>query len=388
MRSLSRLCALSIAAAACLAPAPARAQKPPGGAEKGDGSARLYPVLSKYKWGYIDRTGKLVIEPRFDRASTFEEGLAVVMSGLLTEEIEKTQPTGGVVPVPVGPEGIKWEIIDATGKTVVRLPADRMYDEMPFTGGLARFSVWQFGKGSLYGYMDGAGRVVVEPQFVTAGLFREGLADVCKDYGRCGFIDRTGRPVVPAKYKEVRPFSDGLGAVVTRDDLLGFVDKGGEFVITPRFGVVPAAGFAEGLAPVAVAGSDRYGFIDKTGNFVIQPAFDSAGPFSEGLAAVKSAGLWGYVDRSGKFVIQPQFTAAGIFSEGLAQASTSDCVYAASRANDSPCGWGYVDKSGKFVVEQRFDLAEPFRDGVAHVIERGGRGYIDREGKFIWKPGM
>ena len=31
-----------------------------------------------YKWGYIDKAGTMVIEPQFDRAGSFSEGLAAV----------------------------------------------------------------------------------------------------------------------------------------------------------------------------------------------------------------------------------------------------------------------------------------------------------------------
>ena len=39
----------------------------------------LYPVLKGGKWGYIDNTGKMVIEPQFLMASRFNEDLAMVV---------------------------------------------------------------------------------------------------------------------------------------------------------------------------------------------------------------------------------------------------------------------------------------------------------------------
>ncbi|HUU50204.1 MAG TPA: WG repeat-containing protein, partial [Nitrospinota bacterium] len=45
-----------------------------------DGLAAVY-VKEKEKWGYIDKTGKVVIEPKFDWASRFSEGLARVGVG-------------------------------------------------------------------------------------------------------------------------------------------------------------------------------------------------------------------------------------------------------------------------------------------------------------------
>ncbi|MGH8761543.1 MAG: WG repeat-containing protein, partial [Burkholderiales bacterium] len=38
----------------------------------------LAPVAVKDKWGYIDKTGYLVIDMQFDRANRFSEGLAQV----------------------------------------------------------------------------------------------------------------------------------------------------------------------------------------------------------------------------------------------------------------------------------------------------------------------
>ena len=38
-----------------------------------------------------------------------------------------------------------------------------------------------------------------------------------------------------------------------------------------------------------------YGYVDIDGQWVIAPRFESAQPFSEGLAAVCQGGLWGYI---------------------------------------------------------------------------------------------
>lgn len=38
----------------------------------------LLPVKQDRKWGFIDEAGKIVIEPQFDRCSSFVQGLARV----------------------------------------------------------------------------------------------------------------------------------------------------------------------------------------------------------------------------------------------------------------------------------------------------------------------
>jgi hypothetical protein len=57
------------------------------GAEKTH--AGLFLVSVSGTWGYIDKTGKLVINPQFAGASSFSEGLALVWVGAKAGYIDK-----------------------------------------------------------------------------------------------------------------------------------------------------------------------------------------------------------------------------------------------------------------------------------------------------------
>ena len=46
-----------------------------------DGLARVCTGISYGQWGYIDKTGKYVITPQFDYADDFHEGLANIVKG-------------------------------------------------------------------------------------------------------------------------------------------------------------------------------------------------------------------------------------------------------------------------------------------------------------------
>lgn len=79
-----------------------------------DFSEGLASVKINQKEGYIDKTGKLVIEPQFYRSTRFSEGLAAI-------QIE---------------EGAKWGFIDRNGKIVnpyLELLRKR-YSKLPITG--------------------------------------------------------------------------------------------------------------------------------------------------------------------------------------------------------------------------------------------------------------
>ncbi len=67
------------------------------------------------------------------------------------------------------------------------------------------FIIKQAGK---LGYIDKAGKVVVEPQFDRAENFSEGLAAVRVGgrRGTCGYIDKTGKFAINPQFDDARAF--------------------------------------------------------------------------------------------------------------------------------------------------------------------------------------
>ena len=132
------------------------------------------------------------------------------------------------------------------------------------------------------------------------------------------------------------------------------MDQTGKMLIASQF--EDAENFSEGLAPVKVRSAETvwcpadesgnrsgstmmYGYIDKTGTLVIPAVFNSAEPFSEGVAAVRKCDQAFFIDKTGKTVIG-NFTYASSFSGGLArfETLTKDGLLS-----------GYVDKTGTLV---------------------------------------
>src|SRR5215213_1611767 len=135
--------------------------------------AGLHPVAdAQGKWGFIDRTGRFRIPPRYNGAGQFSEGVAYVWFW------DGEQRSDGVV--------------DVNGR-FTKLPPTNDYHFI-FHDGLARFQT-PSGQERKYGYMDKTGRVVIAPQFFDSGHFSEGLAWVSVLKGGkwlYGFIDKTG----------------------------------------------------------------------------------------------------------------------------------------------------------------------------------------------------
>ncbi len=327
----------------------------------------LLRVKVNDKWGYIDKTGQVVIQPQFDEANLFSEGLTAVRIGSKWGYINQTgqviiQPqfdsagkfSEGLLAVEIGD---KWGYIDKTGQVVIQPQFD---SADAFSEGLAAVLI-----SDKRGYINKIGQMVIQPQFDSADEFSEGLAAVGISDKR-GYIDKRGEEVIPAQFDEAWQFSEGL-AKIKIDDKWGYIDKTGQVVIQPQFTLI--ARFSEGLASVKIG--DKFGYIDKTGREVIQPQFDCTFSFHEGLATVLLNKKWGYIHKRGEVVIQPQFEDTGRFAEGLAVVKISK-------------QYGYIDQTGKIIIQPLFDIANEFSEGIAGVGFGKKWRYIDKTGKFIY----
>src|SRR5580765_4452613 len=49
-----------------------------------NGPKILYPIVKHKKWGYIDKTGKVVIKPQFKAAEGFSDGIGLVWTDYKT----------------------------------------------------------------------------------------------------------------------------------------------------------------------------------------------------------------------------------------------------------------------------------------------------------------
>jgi len=349
----------------------APAQTDAGGKDSGP----LFPVIQNGKVGYIDKTGKVVIQPQF---ATVENKMVFKMfaqdggGGLIEPEFARTDRfVEGMEAVRVTEAEHPWGYIDMSGHMVIRPQFDGAHS---FSDGLA-----VVGMGKKYGYIDKKGQVVIEPKFDYALGFSDGLARVTIGE-KYGFIDKTGSMIIKPQFSFAVWFSEGLANVAvgggkrgkpgTAEGRWGYIDKTGKMVLEARFAL--AGHFSEGLAAVLVEGSG-WGFIDKTGKMVVKPRFQDARWFAEGLAAVAVDGKYGFIDTTGNMVIKPQFDSAWCFSEGLAVIEIGD-------------KWGYADKTGETVIATRYDGTESFSNGLG-VIHFGHRlGYIDKTGKHVWEP--
>ena len=316
------------------------------------GVAAPLVVYEGDRCGYRDRAGRWVIRPRFRVCTQFESGMAEVLSGDGKEDFyldtsgrriddrnfASKHFSEGLIPVKIDK---KYGFADESGRLVVFPSFD---DASDFAEGLAPAE-----SGGKWGYVDRAGAFRIAPQFDDADSFSEGLASVCFDTGepkrpgeavnaaeqfsleikkKCGFIDRAGRIVIEPQFNITGRFSEGLAPV--------FVGRRSRLL-----GDDPEAG--------------KWGYADRTGRVVVPPRYVYAREFSEGLAAVWAGKKWGYIDASGKFVIPARFEYAlsfdGVFAlVGVGETKIYSPYKGLTVVEVGLKGRnGYIDRTGEFV---------------------------------------
>ena len=273
-------------------------------------------------WGYLDSSGNWIIEPQFDEAQPFSDGLAIVRVHGKSGE---------------NSEGITY--VDKTGKIFGRC----FYSGKPFENGYAAASTLtsKTARNTLWGLIDKSGKWVAEPKYTRIGELVDSTRLVYDNKLVGIFSD--GKIVVPPKYAKIGEFSEGLAAFqADAHSKFGFLDRYGKIVIPAKF---PFAGtFSEGLAAVTIvapkSGEYKIGFVDKYGKMTIEPMFGRSGS------------------------IGPEFNRDFVqFHEGVCL--IPDRPYHSGK--DTKYGSGYIDKLGRWIDKHVITLAYPFQDGQALV---------------------
>lgn len=290
-------------------------------------SEHLFPFATHRRFGFINRTGKVMIPAKFDT-------------------------------------------VDSTPEITLNGNSDQ------FSEGLSVATIH-----GRFGFIGTDGSWRINPIYGYARRFSEGLASVesIERPNDCIIIDSKGKVVIQLEGMRCGGgFSHGLAAVSTRDGS-DYIRTDGTFATTRRF--ARADRFSEGLAGVRMkdgqGGAGKIGYIDERGDVQISPRFDEARAFAGGAAAVMVDGKWGMIQHDGQFLLQPKYAFIDSISDGIA---------VAKRVSDGLCE--FIAKDGSLKIPGAFRRASPFGDGTSAVQTAEGWGIIGEDGRYVVLPGV
>ncbi len=344
----------------------------------------LFPIREGRKFGFIHRTGSVVVPPQYDAIGEPSEGRIRVTIGGLSGYIDLSGKL--VIPAKytiasdfqadraVVLHGTQYALLDPTGALIADIP-HRVLGS--FHQG--RLRVQAAGRPTLYGFVDPNGQPIIPPQFMPAGEFPDDPANL--NFGGLKdewcYFDRSGKiflrlPMhVGGQLVGAQPFSNGR-IRIKEGFTWGFKDASGTWAIPAKFN--DAQDFKDGLAQVQDGA--KWITIDLQGKTVDpdKRTLKPIAPPAEGLALASENDLLGWVDSRGKLAFPlRKYQEAHSFSAGLARFKL-DGTY------------GYLDKSGNPKIPNQFPSAADFSHGLAAVqLPDGTNAYIDPQAKIVWK---
>jgi hypothetical protein len=353
------------------------------------GNDYLFAIRDGKKIGFINRSGAVVVPPRFDAAGEPHEGRISVYEGSHAgyidfagkvvvepkyDSVEDFKDSRAIVRM-----GSKASLLDLSGAVIGEIPYRPLGE---FHQGLLRVQATGLVDGAgkklptRYGFVDRQAKLVIPAQFLPAGEFPDDPANL--PVGGLGtdwvYFDRTGKVIIqiPQGPHLDNPDVFADGRLRVKDGFQwGFKDASGTWAIPAKYN--DAQSFKDGLARVQQG--DKWIAIDVRGKTVPEDKkkIHVIGPYFEGLALAEDNGLSGWVDAQGQPAFpMRKYQRAFRFSSGLARFQMDDL-------------YGYLDKAGKMAIPNRYDDAQDFDHGLARVLTRAGFAYIDTKGNVVWQ---
>jgi hypothetical protein len=354
--------------------------------EFSNGLARVYKnTLVNNKWmtgyGFIDKTGKVVIECNLKKAQDFHGDVTWVQF--------KDQDF--------------YSLIDKTGKVIPTKPYKKVGYFYPFQQDITAV----FDEEGKMGFIDATGKEIIPCKYVGASYFEDGLVSVC-DYnsvkGEYGFIDKTGKVVIPLKFVQAgfANFHNGLARVKKQGKTV-LIDKTGATVFSTTKGAI--GGHNKGLVLVSTKPNrNGWGWVNFKNELIINPVYEHAENFNDaGYAVVEKNKLKGVIDTTGKVVIElkyeimyddivrdgyflgmyPNETPKSLYESKkdyydadlkLVNTENIKHIYQAKGGPllpfvDSNEKYGYLSRNFEVVINPVYQKAEAFSEGLAWVLQ-------------------
>ena len=353
----------------------------------------LYPIQVNDKYGYINRKGKVVIEPEYLYASEFTEGCALIVVDTVWSKCNYKYNYGELT-YKYGYINKSNKIIIDTSLIYVNDYALKNYDflglnELLCYNGRIKFQEKNKSNYLYEGYMDKNGNIVISPihQYQYGTHFSNDMAAVMDENYRCGYIDINGDIIIDYIYENASEFSEGYAIVSSGSDAF-IIDKKGNiqgkrisaesslddiYVISPfKSGValIKADSMLYNYSP------PQYMYIDKEGETHILPDGHYCLGFSEGYGAIATEkGKWYFVNTNFDCV-SDYYENISSFHEGLAVVCKNGIC-------------GYINHNFELVIPYQYNSCSDFRNGLAKFSIAIGDvsiyGYINKKGKVIWQ---
>ncbi len=290
---------------------------------------------TKEKWGFVDSTGHILIEPRYQYARPFSDGLALVVD-----------------------DSGYCSFIDKKGTVAFKTSFTKK--QQIGIGDFHNGRCWFKGtKGWFWGCFDKKGNEVLAPKYFykikaatlpkAAEAYALPMDFINESATSVQMINKAGKPVATV------------------------IDRDGKTLIEPEKYSEIGTVDKHGIASYTLSTGKEKGLLNVNGKVLTEAIYLSIGTFKNGFAKVQSKKeKWGLIDQSGQVVLKPVYKRVGIMSEGLVAVETRNSQ-----------GWYFVNKAGQKIIPGPFESVTPFQSGMSFVKYKKQEILIDKTGNRI-----
>ncbi len=363
------------------------------------------------KFGFLDKSGKVVVPLQYQNAQNFTENLAAVQLGGKWGFIDPS----GTVRIPIMYDfvtsfdkqhskvtiGSKTGFIDSTGKNIGEIK----YDDIVF--GHIGTNLYGAKLNGKYAVLNRQGKELtgfiydeVKPNYNDQYLYI-----ILKSGDKWCVVNDKGSTIIPALYNELDRLNDKL-LFARNSTKWGIINLLNTPVLPIEYTIKPEVKLFRSPQGTFIENGKRKSFYVE-GDQVRVAKYDHIDEESEGRRAVYYQQKAGFVNNKGEEVVALKYDSVGRFFNGLAPVASGgkfgyvdtlgkekvaikyemlDAFYEGLALVASNNKWGFVDETGREVIPLTYQAAGPFVEGLAAVMIDKKIGFIDHSGKMIIQP--
>ena len=318
-------------------------------------------------FGYTDSIGKWLIEPTYDDAGFFYNGIAgVEQNGKLGLINKKNEQIVSFIFDEIETDKELFVVSSNDHLGIINRNGDFIFDTI-----FEDISILDEGficaqKDSLYAFYDRNGKPLTQEVYDDVLNFKNGVCPVSIN-GQKGILNKDMKLLIPCMYEGINIYSDSTFITINKDELRQLRNANGKIINDSLFQEIHPLvnGFAICIK------DNRIGYLNHKGVQIIGNMYeafidyDILGNFNNGRAVVSKDKKFGIIDTTGQFVLKPTHD----FIKSLGR-------YYGIQKKDK---WTLINSSFETISDNDFESINMLRN-KSLLIENDGRyGVMDQE---------
>lgn len=281
--------------------------------------ASYYPVYTNEKWGVIDQTGKIIIEPTYDEMITIPS----IKNDLFicVYDVDYTNDT------------YKTKVIDSKNKE----------------------------KFTEYDLVE----VIENKDSNNILWYEEEVLRVKKD-NKYGLIDYNGKEILPTEYDSIEALEGVKNSIVIKkEEKLGLCDNQGNIIIEPEYKEIKAIGDDYKNGYIVVNSDNKYGLIDFTKQVILETKYDEIKTVAAtNIYIVKEDGKLKAINKDLETLVENKF-------DDVKQIANGNLVFVKNKK------YGIMNTQGQITTKAEYDNIEYAFDNYYIAKKSGKYGIIN-----------